>query len=165
MKLSRRARRMQRHHTRAKNSVGFNLVSLMDIFTILVFFLLVNSSSEQVLPNLKILQLPESVAEQKPRQVLRVMVTQTEILLQDRNIITLEQVKRSGKQAIPELVVALQNQKKRRVLKEDSEKEGREIMIMADKDIPYNVLKKVMRSCSQAGFSKISLPVLQKARG
>jgi len=154
MKLSRRARRMQRHHKRAKNSVGFNLVSLMDIFTILVFFLLVNSSSEQVLPNLKVLQLPESVAEQKPHQVLRVMVTQEAILLQDRNIVGLESVKRSGKKLIPELVSALQNQRK----------QGKEVMIMADKDIPYKVLKKVMLSCSQAGFSKISLPVVQKVR-
>jgi len=154
MKLSRRARRMQRHHKRAKNSVGFNLVSLMDIFTILVFFLLVNSSSEQVLPNLKVLQLPESVAEQKPRQVLRVMVTQEAILLQDRNIVGLESVKRSGEKLIPELVAALQNQRK----------QGKEVMIMADKDIPYKVLKKVMLSCSQAGFSKISLPVVQKVR-
>jgi len=154
MKLSRRARRMQRHHKRAKNSVGFNLVSLMDIFTILVFFLLVNSSSEQVLPNLKVLQLPESVAEQKPRQVLRVMVTQEAILLQDRNIVGLESVKRSGEKLIPELVAALQNQRK----------QGKEVMIIADKDIPYKVLKKVMLSCSQAGFSKISLPVVQKVR-
>ncbi len=154
MKLSRRARRMQRHHKRAKNSVGFNLVSLMDIFTILVFFLLVNSSSEQVLPNLKVLQLPESVAEQKPRQVLRVMVTQAAILLQDRKIIGLESVKRSREKLIPELVSALQNQMK----------QGKEVMIMADKDIPYKLLKKVMLSCSQAGFSKISLPVLQKVR-
>ena len=60
MAKSARAKRMAKHHRRNKGKGTLNLVSLMDIFTILVFFLLVNSSDVQTLPNAKDLQLPES---------------------------------------------------------------------------------------------------------
>ena len=65
MQMSRRALRMERHHKRHRSRGGLNLVSLMDIFTILVFFLLVNSSEVQTLPNAKDLELPESIADRK----------------------------------------------------------------------------------------------------
>ena len=61
MVKSARAKRMEKHHKRHGKNVGLNLVSLMDIFTILVFFLLVNSSDVETLPNAKDLQLPESI--------------------------------------------------------------------------------------------------------
>ena len=63
-----RAARMSRHHKRRKQGAGLNLVSMMDIFTILVFFLLVNSSEVEVLPNTDSVQLPESIAETNPRE-------------------------------------------------------------------------------------------------
>ena len=52
MNMSRRAKRMQMHHARRKDrNAALNMVSLMDIFTILVFFLLVNATSSEVLPS------------------------------------------------------------------------------------------------------------------
>ena len=57
MVKSARAKRMEKHHKRNKGTAALNLVSLMDIFTILVFFLLVNSSDVETLPNAKDLQL------------------------------------------------------------------------------------------------------------
>jgi biopolymer transport protein ExbD len=77
---------MERHHKRAGRSTGINLVSLMDIFTILVFFLLVNSSDGEVLPTQKSVKLPESVAEQQPRMALVIMVNDTDILIHGKVI-------------------------------------------------------------------------------
>jgi len=79
MKMSRRAVRMEKHHKRKRSALGINLVSLMDIFTILVFFLLVNSSDGEVLPTHKSVALPESVSEEQPRQtvVVRTMLCDT----------------------------------------------------------------------------------------
>ena len=74
MRYMGRAARMERHHKRHKRSTALNLVSLMDIFTILVFFLLVNSSEVQTLPNAKDLVLPESVAEERARETVVVLV-------------------------------------------------------------------------------------------
>ena len=69
MVKSGRAKRMDKHHRRNKGVASLNLVSLMDIFTILVFFLLVNSSDVEVLPNAKDVQLPESIAEEKAKEL------------------------------------------------------------------------------------------------
>ena len=40
---------------------------------------------------------------------------------------------------------------------------GREITIMADKDIPYRLLKKVMVTCTQSDYGQIAFAVLQKS--
>ena len=64
--MSKRALRMERRHEKA-GPAHLNIVSLMDIFTLLVFFLLANSNDVEVLPSASIIQMPESVSEQKPR--------------------------------------------------------------------------------------------------
>lgn len=163
MKMSRRAKRMQRHHKRHKGAPGFNLVSLMDIFTILVFFLLVNSGEGEVLPSTKSVDLPESIAEEKPRQNVVVMVTERDILVQGTRVAQVSDLKAEGTLQIAALKTALEAQNKRRLLASNSPGEAPpEVTIMGSKDIPYQLLKKVMASCTEAGFGKISLAVLQK---
>ena len=95
MKMSKRAVRMQVHHRRGRGT-ALNLVSLMDIFTILVFFLLVNSGEGEVLPSTRNVDLPESIAEQKPRENVVVMVTEHDILVQGSRIAVLKDVNDSG---------------------------------------------------------------------
>ena len=164
MKQSRRARRMERHHKRRKGTPSFNLVSLMDIFTIMVFFLLVNSGEGEVLPSSKNVDLPESIAEQKPRQNVVVMVTEHDILVQGNRIALLKDVNSSNRLLIYPLKVALESQNKRRLLKTSpAKKKAPEVTIMGNKQIPYRLLKKVMATCTEAGFGKISLAVMQKA--
>ena len=163
MKQSRRAKRMARHHKRNKGTPAFNLVSLMDIFTILVFFLLVNTGEGEVLPSTRNVQLPESIAEQKPRQNVVVMVTERDILVQGTRVVSLEELKGAGTLRIEPLIAALEHQNQRRVLLDpQGGKVGPEVTIMGSKDIPYQLLKKVMASCTEAGYGKISLAVLQK---
>jgi biopolymer transport protein TolR len=163
MKQSRRAKRMARHHKRNKGTPAFNLVSLMDIFTILVFFLLVNTGEGEVLPSTRNVQLPESIAEQKPRQNVVVMVTERDILVQGTRVASLEELKGAGTLRIEPLIAALEQQNQRRVLLDpQGGKVGPEVTIMGSKDIPYQLLKKVMASCTEAGYGKISLAVLQK---
>ena len=164
MKQSRRARRMQRHHLRHKRAPAFNLVSLMDIFTILVFFLLVNSSDGEVLPSTRSVELPDSIAEQKPRQNVVVMVTERDILVQGNAVALVSDVKRSDSVLIGALKNALQEQNQRRLLQGDPATAAPpEVTIMGGKEIPYNLLKKVMATCTEAGYGKISLAVLQRA--
>ena len=122
MKQSRRARRMERHHKRHKGTPSFNLVSLMDIFTILVFFLLVNSGEGEVLPSTKNVELPESIAEQKPRQNVVVMVTEHDILVQGSRIALVKDVNSSNKLEIDSLKAALVTQNRRRLLASNSAK-------------------------------------------
>jgi len=160
MKMSRRAKRMDRHHKR-KGHATLNLVSLMDIFTILVFFLLVNSGEVQVLPNAKALTLPEAAAEQKPKETLVVMVNQNEILVQGHRILDLSQPLPPGT-----LLPALQQellQHAERAKSSTLEPFSGNITIMGDKEIPYYLLKRVMATCAQSEYPHVSLAVLRRA--
>jgi biopolymer transport protein ExbD len=164
MVKSARAKRMEKHHRRNKGSGALNLVSLMDIFTILVFFLLVNSSDVQTLPNAKDMQLPESIAEKKPEENVIVLIGKTDILVQGTPVARIADVMAIKGNDIPELREALLSQNDRvlrRAAKDDVA--GREVTIMGDKEIPYRLLKKVMATCTASDYGQISLAVLQKS--
>ena len=163
MRYMGRAARMERHHKRHKRSTALNLVSLMDIFTILVFFLLVNSSEVQTLPNAKDLVLPESVAEERARETVVVLVSDQDLLVQGQVVGSVPEIMARDEIIIPELKAALQSQTDR-VLRQDAKEDilNREVTIMGDKEIPYSLLKKVMATCTDADYGQLSLAVLQK---
>jgi biopolymer transport protein ExbD len=165
MKFMGRAARMERHHKRHKAGAAINLVSMMDIFTILVFFLLVNSSEVEVLPNTKDIVLPDSTAEEKARESVVVLLTDTQVLVQGRPVAELAAVNASDAVIIPELKAALEDQAGRVILAAagDDAIAEREVTIMGDREIPYSLLKKVMATCTAAAYGRLSLAVLQKA--
>jgi biopolymer transport protein ExbD len=164
MVKSGRAKRMDKHHKRNKGAGQLNLVSLMDIFTILVFFLLVNSSDVQTLPNVKELQLPESIAEEKAKETVVIMIGETDLIVQGTVVAKIADIMATVGNDIPELREALLSQNDR-VLRREAQDDiaGREVTIMGDKDIPYRLLKKVMATCTESDYGQISLAVLQKS--
>ena len=160
---SKHARRMQNHHKRNRGSSALNLVSLMDIFTILVFFLLVNSSDVQVLPNAKDVEMPESVAQEKPRETVVILVTDDDILIQGAAVASVADVRAQKGLVIETLKAALVSQTNRMLDREvAADIAGREVTIMGDKEIPYRLLKKVMATCTDADYGRISLAVMQR---
>ncbi|HLT92836.1 MAG TPA: biopolymer transporter ExbD [Woeseiaceae bacterium] len=167
MQKSQRAKRMEKRHRRAKSSAGgLHLVSLMDIFTILVFFLLVNSGEVETLPSTKDVQLPESVAEEKPEVNVVVLVSEEQILVQGEPVAAVTDVLSQPGVEIPALREALLRQNRRALDGGDASDEAiasREVTIMGDRDIPYRLLKKVMATCTAADYGRISLAVMQKS--
>ena len=162
MSHSARAKRMARHHGRSKPA-SMSLVSLMDIFTILVFFLLVNSAEIQTLEPPKSLTLPESVAQDKPRETVIVLVTKDAVFVQDEAVVSIADVDRADGVIIAPLKRALKAQSDRVLLRAlATDPSAREITILGDRDVPYRVLKKVMATCTEADFGKLSLAVMQK---
>jgi biopolymer transport protein ExbD len=164
MVKSGRAKRMAKHHKRNRGSGALNLVSLMDIFTILVFFLLVNSSDVETLPNTKDLQLPESIAEEKAKETVVILIGEQDIIVQGTPVAKVADVMKIKGNDIPALREALVSQNDR-VLRREARQdiEGREVTIMGDKEIPYRLLKKVMATCTASDYGQISLAVLQKS--
>lgn len=164
MVKSARAKRMDKHHKRNKGAGTLNLVSLMDIFTILVFFLLVNSSDVETLPNAKELQLPESIAEEKAKETVVILIGEQDIIVQGQPIAKVADVMNMKGNDIPALREALVSQNDR-VLRREAQDDvaGREVTIMGDKEIPYRLLKKVMATCTASDYGQISLAVLQKS--
>ncbi len=161
--MSRRAQRMEKHHKR-KGGGSLNLISLMDIFTILVFFLLVNSQDVETLPNAKDLQLPESYADQKARENVVILIMDDQILVQGKPVASMAEVRKQQEFKISGLEHALRLQTEKLLNKNTQAKiENREVTIMADRELPYKLLKKVMVSIHAADYGKISLAVMQKA--
>lgn len=166
MKMSRRAKRMERHHKRNRPYVPLNLVSLMDIFTILVFFLLVHSADVETLPSVKSVKLPESVAEKLPKPNVVIVVNDQDILVQGRKIASVPAVEQSGSEIIAALRAELDHQRARELASSADRKgkAGHDVTIMGDKEIPYSLLKKIMVTCVSANYENISLAVIKKVK-
>lgn len=159
MKESRRAHRKKRHYARMHKAGGLNLVSLMDIFTILVFFLMVNSSDVKVLQQETKIKLPVSVAEKEPVETLVITVTPESIIVQGRPVAEIEKIAKDD-ETVQGLLDELNYQAKRTGLVIDSKTGlGGMITIMGDKEIPYSILKVIMNSCVEAKYTQISLAV------
>lgn len=159
MKESRRAQRIKRHYHRMHKAGGLNLVSLMDIFTILVFFLMVNSSDVKVLQQESKIELPKSIAEKQPRETLVVTVTKDDIIVQGRPVASIDEVK-EGTDVIKGLMDELVYQGNRSgVAIDEVTGLGGMVTIMGDKEIPYSLLKVIMNTCVEAKFTQISLAV------
>ena len=161
MKESRRIRRMERSR---KKIVGLNLTSLMDVFTILVFFLLANSSSNEVLSTPKYIELPDSVVESKPRETVVIMVGPETVLVQGEAVANTPELIENRSANIPEITQRL-DLLERNIIGINSQTAiaSKEVTILADKTIPFNVLKKIMTTCTGSGYGRISLAVIQKA--
>jgi len=164
MSTSRRAQRMAQHHLRHKADAELNLIPLIDILSTLVAFLLVYSTEVEVIQNSKGIEIPQSIAQAAPKESVVVMITKTDLFVQGERVASVQEV-REGKDAI---IGPLHDALKRPLLvgRAMTEKDlaQREITIMADKSLPYEVLKKVMSTCTDADYGKVSLAVIQKEK-
>lgn len=162
-KLTGRQKRMQ-HFKDMHARSGLNLVSLMDIFTILVFFLLVNSSSQQ-LPNTKDVKLPTSVSSKLPGEHLVLTITKTSIVVGGHKVEDLEDALKITGPIIPELVNELKYQAKKTPLFKHDKQKAYAVTIMGDENMPYKLLSKVLATCREANYTQISFAAYQKKKG
>jgi biopolymer transport protein TolR len=164
MSTSRRAQRMAQHHLRHKADAELNLIPLIDILSTLVAFLLVYSTEVEVIQNSKGIEIPQSIAQAAPKESVVVMITKTDLFVQGERVASVQEI-RDGKDAV---IGPLHDALKRPMLvgRAMTEKDlaQREITIMADKALPYEVLKKVMSTCTDADYGKVSLAVIQKEK-
>jgi biopolymer transport protein ExbD len=156
--LQKRAERRSRNQT----MVDMNLVSLIDVFTILIFFLLSNSGGVEVLPSPKAVQLPESISEKSPRENLIVVVSGTEILVDGRKVANVADVLAMEGDLIAPLKAELDLQANRQVIRKENEAQSKQLTIMGDKDIPYRLLRKIMVTSARANYSDVSFAVRQR---
>jgi biopolymer transport protein ExbD len=141
-----------------------NLTSLMDVFTILVFFLLVNSASTEVLETPKRITLPDSVVEEKPRETVVIFVSAEEVTVQGEAVVRVADILATKSQDIEPIAARLATLSKNIIGPRTHEvAESQEVTILADRSVPFVVVKKVMSTCTGQGYGRISLAVLQKA--
>lgn len=163
MKQSARSKRLAKHHKRFNAGSKLNLVALMDIFTILVFFLIVNQSEVRVLQNIEEIKLPVSIAEELPVENLVITIFDRTVLVQERAIWQSSENK-IGMANNSEFLQALKTElnyqvSKRPALTESEQEKGRAVTIIGDASIPYAVLKQIMAACADTGYRNMSLAV------
>ena len=161
MKNARRLKRMSRNR---QTLTRMNLTSLMDVFTILVFFLLVNSASTEVLETPKQITLPASVVEQKPSETVVIFISPLEVTVQGETVVTVADILAMKGQNVPPIGERLAQVSQSIIgLRTQQVAESQAITILADRSVPFRVVKKVMSTCTGQGYGRISLAVLQKA--
>lgn len=162
MRETRRIKRMSRNR---KVVTKMNLTSLMDVFTILVFFLLVNSGSVEVLDAPKEVRLPESMAQEKPRETVVIFVSPDEVLVQGERVAYTADILNSLGNASIAPITARLGELTQTVVgpATNSVAKSHEVTILADKSVPFTVIKRIMTTCTAEGYGQVSLAVVQKA--
>ena len=158
------SRRMKRMGRNKRKVTGLNLTPLMDVFTILVFFLLFHSSGGDILETPKQIKLPDSVVETKPRETVVIMVSPEVVVVQGEAVVNTPELLDDSVRMVAGITERLEQLERNIIgISTKTVAEGKEITILADKTIPFKVLKKIMSTCTGSGYGRISLAVVQKA--
>ena len=160
MRNTRRLKRMSRNRGKVSK---MNLTSLMDVFTILVFFLLVNSGSVQVMEPPKDMKLPESRVELKPRETVVIFISTDTVMVQGQPVARVNDILEDPYSATNPILSRLTELKDNVIGTSTQAIAGsQEVTILADKSVPFAVIKVVMSTCTDGGFENVSLAVVQK---
>ena len=138
------------------------LVPMIDMLTILVVYLLVHAADYEILPNTKNIAIPQSVSEAKPRESVTLLVTRDTVYVNGAAVVPLEVVRSSEGGVVEPLVVALRGVGGRDMLSGRTDR--REVTVLADRELPYSVMRRIMSSASAADYTAVSLAVIEKAR-
>ncbi len=162
--LQKRAARKARH----KTGLDMNLVALIDIFTIMIFFLLSSASGIEILTSPKSVKLPQSNTDKLPRDTLVVVINAKDILVDGRLVATVSDAMRTDGDLIAPLKAELDVLASRRAVRQSTQDQiaskGQAVTIMGDKDIPYQLLRKVMFTAARANYSDVSFAVTEKVK-
>ncbi len=162
MRNSRRIKRMTRNRVKITK---MNLTSLMDVFTILVFFLLVNSGSVEVVEAPKNVTLPESRVEAKPRETVVIFVSPEEVLVQGQQVAMVEDLLDGQNLSTSPITERLAELKESVIGPSTLAVAGSlEVTILADKSVPFIVVKRIMSACTNEGYENVSLAVIHKGQ-
>lgn len=142
---------------------ALSLTSLMDVFVTLVFFLVIHQGSSEVLDTPKQITLPDSVAEERPRETVVIHVSADEVTVQGEPVVLVADIASSDRQSIAPIAFRLAELSDSVIgFKTETVAQSKEVTILADKAVPFSVLKKVMSTCTIQGYERISLAVLKK---
>jgi len=156
--------RIKRHRTDS-GDVKLNLTSMMDMFTIILVFLLkVYSTEGQMVQPSKYLTLPKSTVEKHPEVSLDLTISKEWIVLNNKPVAKVADVAQSSSLIIPSLRQELLHYatQAERMQEKYGQKFSGSITIQGDKTLPYRVLVKVMATCGKSKYPNMRLLVYQK---
>jgi biopolymer transport protein ExbD len=160
--------------SKKKRREGLMITSMMDMFTIILVFLLKMYSAEgSVLTNADNLVLPNSISKTKPKDVnLQLAVTNDMILVDNQPVAPTEDARRIPMDE-PEPTVAKLEEKLASCYAQEEEmvKMGAlnqiagKVVVQMDKNIEFDVLFKVMYTCGKVGYNRMNFAVMEREGG
>lgn len=160
MRNTRRIKRMSRNRGKITK---VNLTSLMDVFTILVFFLLVNSGSVELVEVPKNVKLPESRVDTKPRETVVIFVSPEDVLVQGKFVARVDDILQLQAGTFDPLTSRLAELRENIIGPSTLSVAGSlEVTILADKSVPFVVIRRIMTTCTDEGYENVSLAVIQR---
>lgn len=141
-----------------------SLIPMIDMLTILVVYLLVHAADYEVVPNSKSIQIPQSMSETKPRETVTVLITKESLFVNGAELARVADLRARTEPVIEPLRMVLRSEAEKRVLKDKDDASSHEVTVLADKDLPYSFLKKILSTCTAAEYGKVSLAVLERER-
>lgn len=147
--------------TQPREDAELNLIPLIDVMSVLVAFLLIYTADVEIVQNTKGVEIPQSTAETQAQQSVVVMITRDHVFVQGERVADVADIKTSSEPLVEPL---------RQVLDRPMLLDGggvadmamREVTVIADKSLPFDLVRKVMATCTATTYGKISLAVLQK---
>lgn len=152
-------RRNTRHVKSGRGHGPLALIPMIDMMTILVVYLLVHTADMEILPNSKNITIPLSSSEQKPRETTVVMVTRDMLYVNGEPVLSVAELGAAPDPVIETLRAALGRQAVGVIAGSEAR---REVTVMAEKSLPYSVLRKIVASSSAAEYTKVSLAVVER---
>jgi biopolymer transport protein TolR len=153
------------HHLHQREDAYLNLIPLIDILSVMVAFLLVYSVDVEVVQNSKGVEIPQSTAEALPNHSVVVMITPDQVFVQGELVADIADFADPRTDVIePLLAVLLRPMVGVEAEAQEAALASREITVVADKSLPYDVVKKVMTTCTEAAYGRISLAVIEKEK-
>ena len=159
--LTAREKRAERKE-RNKTGLDMNLVALIDVFTILIFFLLSSAAGVETLVSTKAVDLPLAMAEKVPKQTVLLVIAGDDIIVDGRRIASVAQVMAAADDTIPALKAELEVLITRTAVRAENKADQQAVTIMADKQMPYSLLRKVMTTCAKANYADVSFAVRRR---
>ncbi len=147
-----------------RQDAELNLIPLIDIMSVLVAFLLIYSVEVEPVQNSKGIEIPQSSAEVKPQHSVVVMITREHLFVQGEAVATIAEVQAMPTALVEPLRKVLERPMLVSEMNDESAMADREVTVIADKSLPFDVVRRVMATCTSSAYGKISLAVLQKEK-
>jgi biopolymer transport protein ExbD len=154
-------------HDHGKRSVfaDLNVTPLVDMFVILVLFLIANfSATGEILSMNKDIELPEAANTEEIQLAPVVMVSKQEVIVSGVVIGRVDDLTREEYLNIPPLEEKLREMKKQfedlHNAANDAGAFKGDVNIQADKAVQFRIIKRVMFSCAQAGYGNIAFATM-----
>lgn len=158
--------RIKKHDTTSRTA-RLNLTSMMDMFTIILVFLLKTYSTQgQLIQPSEYLTLPKSTIDSPPETALDLIVSKEIVMVNHKPVVPLIEVVEQKGYIIPALQKELLRHAKeaKRMKEEYGVPFSAKVTIQGDKNLAYKELVKVMATCGASEYPNMRLVVYKKEK-